>query len=234
MARYSQKINEALTSRNNQLKKGLLFVIKNNTNQIYVGNGRCIRWIANSVQNGDNHLLWADGGKGILWSREAWVWQRGQSREKSDCSREELSRAECAGDPEVKALDRRWSGVFHMHIMQMPSFHTCKQSSEKSHHLDTIPQQIQQPGGVFGGLIPSPTPHTKTHHSLHHSHVNVNISWCLGGSTLPSVDELCRPVILGIPEAEVGGPESQVQTCLCFRVQGQPRRLSVTLSLKHK
>lgn len=27
------------------------------------------------------------------------------------------------------------------------------------------------------------------------------------GSTLPSVDELCRPVILGIPEAEVGGPE---------------------------
>lgn len=107
MARYSQKINEALTSRNNQLKKGFLFVIKNNTNQIYVGNGRCIRWIANSVQNGDNHLLWADGGKGILWSREAWVWQRGQSREKSDCSREELSRAECAGDPEVKALDRQ-------------------------------------------------------------------------------------------------------------------------------
>lgn len=73
---------------------------------------------------------------------------------------------------------------------KLPSLHTCKPSSEKSHCLDTIPQQIQQPGGVFYGLTPSPTPHMKTHHSLHHGHVKVNISshysmtgGAFGGST---------------------------------------------------
>jgi hypothetical protein len=77
-------------------------------------------------------------------------------------------------------------------------------------------------------LLQVPTPHIK--HNLSHCQVKVNISslcstagvWKWQKSLLPTWDSWRRPVVFGIPEAEVGELESQVQTCLYYVVSSRP------------
>lgn len=112
--------------------------------------------------------------------------------------------------------------------------HSKPKQAQRSHRVWTGSHSTDNSyEDLFSGSFTlSQTPHIKTHHNLPRCQVIVNVSSCYSTASvwkwqealLPNWDSWCWPVVFGIPRAEAGELESQVQTGLSYIVSSRPTR----------